>query len=361
MATYRLIRRLATGGMAEVFLAMEQGAQGVERPVALKRLLPALAQERELVALFLREAELTLALRHEHLVQTLALGEHAGLPFMVLELVDGENLRTLQEAAHARGVALGLGEACLVVQQVAEGLAHAHACTDGEGAPLHLVHRDVNPANVLLSAAGEVKLTDFGIAKVANAQGSTQLGRVKGKSGYVSPEQILRGELDQRSDVFLLGLLLHELLAGRPLFAAPDYFVALRAIAHFDVQALPPLPGVPEALWQLVTRALAPDPAARFQRAQELADALRAFLAVHAPGVGRRELAALFGRVFPARRSPLALGEDPGVEQPSGVDPPLGAGLRAAAGGGGAASAPPPLHLLDTALAMLGGAAGQGP
>ena len=194
MATYRLIRKLATGGMAEVFLAKGVGAEGFEKPVAVKRILPGLAEDRGFVELFLREAKLTVALQHANVVQVFDLGALGDRYYMVLEFVDGENLRALQQEAAARGVALGLGEVCFVVQQVAEGLAYAHARTDAAGRPLDVIHRDVNPSNVMVSTAGEVKLADFGIAKAANAQATTQVGMVKGKSGYLSPEQILRGE-----------------------------------------------------------------------------------------------------------------------------------------------------------------------
>ncbi|WP_395844137.1 protein kinase [Cystobacter fuscus] len=323
MATYRLIRKLAVGAMAEVFLAKVVGAEGCDKPVAVKRILPSMARDREFVELFLREARLTVCLQHPNVVQVLDLGALEGQYYMVMEWVEGENLRALQRGAAARGLLLGLREVCFIVQQLAEGLAYAHGRVDAAGRPLHIIHRDVNPSNVLVSSRGEVKLADFGIAKALNAQSGTQAGVVKGRAGYVAPEQVKGAEVDQRADLFLTGLLLYELLSGRQLFQGTDSFQTLRAIAQFDVRRLVPLPGVPTALWSIITRALAPDPAARFYRARELADALRDFLHEHRLRVGPQDVAALFQRCFPGRRS-LLEGVDGGSHEALGEEIRLG-------------------------------------
>lgn len=327
MATYRLIRKLAAGGMAEVFLAKVVGAEGFEKPVAVKRILPSLAQDREFVELFLREAKLTVCLQHANVVQVFDLGSINGQYYMVMEFVDGENLRAVQRGASGNQVPLGLREVCFIVQQVTEGLAYAHGRADAVGRPLNIIHRDVNPSNVMVASSGEVKLADFGIAKAANAQNGTQAGVVKGKAGYLAPEQVRGAEVDQRADLFLIGLMLYELLAGKQLFSGPDYFLTLRNIAHFDVKSLAPVPGVPPALWSIVTRALAPEPSARFQRARDISDALQNFLFDHRLRVGPQDVAALFSRCFPERRSPLEgatevrgeeirLGSDAGLQRP---------------------------------------------
>ncbi|SEU38914.1 protein kinase domain-containing protein [Stigmatella erecta] len=305
---YRLVRQLASGGMAEVFLAKVFGAEGFEKPVAVKRVLPSLAKDREFVELFLREAKLTVSLQHANVLQVFDLGEVRGQYYMVMEFVDGENLRTLQRAAAAAQVPMGLREGVFIVQQVAEGLAYAHDKLDAAGRPLNIIHRDINPSNVMISVAGEVKLADFGIAKAANVQGGTQAGVVKGKVGYLAPEQVRGGGVDQRSDLFLLGLLLYELLSGQQLFSGTDYFRVLRSISAFDVKAMEPLPGVPAPLWSIVTRALAQEPSARFQRARDMADALQDFLFEHRLRVGPQDVARLFARCLPGRRSPLEAG-----------------------------------------------------
>ena len=308
MATYRLVRKLAAGGMAEVFLAKVLGAEGFEKPVAVKRVLPSLAQDKEFIELFLREAKLTVCLQHANVVQVFDLGSARGQFHMVMEFVDGENLRALQRAAAAQQVGLGLREVCFIVQQVAEGLTYAHEKLDAAGRPLNIVHRDINPSNVMVSSTGEVKLADFGIAKAANVQSGTQAGVVKGKVGYLAPEQVRGGAVDQRADIFLLGLLLHELLAGKQLFQGPDYFQILRDVSSFDVKTLAPVPGVPTPLWSIVTRALAADPVGRFQRARDMLDALQNFLFDHRLRVGTQDVARLFARSFPTRRSPLDTG-----------------------------------------------------
>jgi serine/threonine-protein kinase len=336
VATYRLVRKLAAGGMAEVFLAKVVGAEGFEKPVAVKRILPSLAQDQEFVELFLREAKLTVSLQHANVVQVFDLGTVRGQYYMVMEFVDGENLRGLQRAATAQQIPLGLREVCFIVQQVAEGLAYAHEKLDAAGRPLNIIHRDINPSNVMISTAGEVKLADFGIAKVANAQSGTEVGVVKGKVGYLAPEQVRGAQVDQRSDLFLMGLLLYELLSGQQLFSGTDYFQILRDIASFDVKTVVPVPGVPAPLWSIVTRALAPDPVARFQRARDVSDALQNFLFDHRLRVGPQDVARLFARCFPGRGSLL---ESSAAVEQRGEEIRLGA--EGASPPGGTRSLPP--------------------
>ncbi|KFE71113.1 protein kinase domain-containing protein [Hyalangium minutum] len=370
MATYRLVRKLAAGGMAEVFFAKVLGAEGFEKPVAVKRVLPSLSQNQEFTELFLREAKLTVSLQHANVVQVFDLGCARGQHYMVMEFVDGENLRTLQRAAANQQVPLGLREVCFIVQQVAEGLAYAHEKLDASGRPLNIIHRDINPSNVMVSSAGEVKLADFGIAKAANVQNGTEVGVVKGKMGYLAPEQVRGAAVDQRADLFLLGLLLYELLSGQQLFCGPDYFQILRDISSFDVKTVVPVPGVPAPLWSIVTRALAPDPVARFQRARDLSDALQNFLFDHRLRVGPQDVAKLFARIFPGRRSPLDTGV-PGTAETRGEEIRLGEQGASPPGGTrgvavrtatsqepaqGAPSRATPVPLPQTQIAAPGGA-----
>ncbi|HEX8699929.1 MAG TPA: protein kinase, partial [Myxococcaceae bacterium] len=352
MATYRLVRKLAAGGMAEVFLAKVVGAEGFEKPVAVKRILPSLAQDQEFVDLFLREAKLTVSLQHANVVQVFDLGTVRGQYYMVMEFVDGENLRALQRTATAQQIPLGLREVCFIVQQVAEGLAYAHEKLDAAGRPLNIIHRDINPSNVMISTAGEVKLADFGIAKVANAQSGTEVGVVKGKVGYLAPEQVRGAQVDQRADLFLMGLLLYELLSGQQLFSGTDYFQILRNISSFDVKTVVPVPGVPAPLWSIVTRALAPDPVSRFQRARDVSDALQNFLFDHRLRVGPQDVARLFARCFPGRGSLLEVpasvdqrGEEIRLGS-EGVSPPGGTRNlppRSSTRGEGPRPTPPPM------------------
>ncbi|MFP2933080.1 serine/threonine-protein kinase, partial [Pyxidicoccus sp. 3LG] len=314
MGTYRIVKKLAAGGMAEVFLGKVVGAEGFEKPVAVKRILPSYVQDAAFVELFLREAKVSVALQHGNVVQVLDLGTSAGQYYMVMEFVDGENLRALLKAARMRQLPLGLREMCFIAQQVAEGLAYAHGRADRAGTPLDIVHRDVNPSNVMVSSNGAVKLADFGIAKVADGHKETQAGVLKGKINYLSPEQVQGRPVDQRSDIFLMGLLLHEMLAGRRIFdgSAPQI---IHALGSFDERTLEPLPGVPAPLWAILLRALAASPANRFQTARELSEAIQSFLFDHRLRVGASDIAGLFGRAFPDRRSPLAdLDSVPGEE-----------------------------------------------
>ncbi len=304
MGTYRLIKRLAVGGMAKVFLGKIVGAEGFEKPVAIKRILPSYGQEESFKELFLREARLSVMLQHANVVQVLDLGSLRGGLYMVMEFVDGENLRALLRAAQAHRVALSLREACFITQQVAKGLAYAHSRTDRSGAPLNIVHRDVNPSNVMIASTGEVKLANFGIAKATDGHKETQSGILKGKINYLSPEQVLDHPVDQRSDIFLLGLLLHELLSGRQLFDGSSLQIVQR-LASFDAGMLAPLPGIPEPLWAIIQRSLAASPEARFRTAREFSEALQSFLFNHRLRVGTSEIAGLFARALPHRRSPL--------------------------------------------------------
>jgi serine/threonine-protein kinase len=304
VGTYRVVKKIATGGMAEVFLARMVGAEGFEKPVAVKRILPSLAQDSHFIDLFLREARVSVALQHTNVVQVLDLGSSQNQYYMVMEFVDGENLRALLKVARLRKVSLGIREVCFIVQQVAEGLAYAHARTDPSGSPLNIIHRDINPSNVMIASTGEVKLTDFGIAKVADDYPETQTGLLKGKINYLSPEQVLGRTVDQRSDIFLLGLLLYELLAGRQLFEGASLQV-VQQIGAFDERGLQPIPGMPMPLWTLLLKSLAASPSSRIRTARELADALQGFLFEHRMRVGSSDIAQLFTRLFPERHSPL--------------------------------------------------------
>ncbi|NMO16443.1 protein kinase [Pyxidicoccus fallax] len=305
MGTYRIVKKLAAGGMAEVFLGKVVGAEGFEKPVAVKRILPSYVQDAAFVELFLREAKVSVALQHGNVVQVLDLGSSAGQYYMVMEFVDGENLRALLKAARQRQLPLGLREVCFIAQQVADGLAYAHGRVDRAGAPLNIVHRDINPSNVMVSSNGGVKLADFGIAKVADGHIETQAGVLKGKINYLSPEQVQGRPVDQRSDIFLLGLLLFEMLAGRRLFDG-SYPQIIHALGSFDERTLEPLPGVPAPLWSIVLRALAASPSARFPSARQFSESIQSFLFDHRLRVGAADIAGLFGRAFPDRRSPLA-------------------------------------------------------
>jgi hypothetical protein len=215
---YTIEERLATGGMAEVYVARRSGPHGFYKRVALKRILPQYARDPDFVAMFIDEATLAARLDHPNIVQVFDFGELAGELFLTMELVVGSNVSRLSRALTTRGHPLPLDLALHIVSQTAHALAYAHRARDDLGSPLNVVHRDVSPANILLSHAGYVKLSDFGIARMAGAEPRTDDGQVRGKLGYMSPEQVTGRQLDGRSDVFTLSAVFAEMLIGTPLF-----------------------------------------------------------------------------------------------------------------------------------------------
>lgn len=277
---YTLLRRLATGGMAEIFLARQQGMGGFEKEVVVKRLLPTHAQNEELVTMFLDEARIAANLTHPNIAQIFDLGRAGDDYFIAMEFVRGVDLRRLCAQGIAEDAFLPRHHAVRIVAEVCDALAYAHAKTDDEGRPMHIVHRDVSPTNVLITYEGGVKLVDFGIAKASNKANVTKAGQIKGKFGYMAPEQALGGHLDHRTDLFAVGINLYEITVGRRLFKGDNEVETLEAIEAARV--VPPRevdPDYPEALERIVLRALARDPDARYQSARDLQMALEEYLA----------------------------------------------------------------------------------
>ncbi len=271
LGKYQLLRRLATGGMAEIFLARAQSIHGFEKQVVLKRILPQHASSDDFIRMFLAEARLAATLHHPNIVQVYDIGEEAGAYFFTMEYIEGEDLRRLVRAARHKQTPIPLAHILHVIMGMAGGLHHAHEKIGTDGLPLGIVHRDVSPSNVLVTYEGDVKVVDFGIAKAAAAQNSTIAGTLKGKIPYMSPEQC-RGELvDRRSDIFSIGTLLWELTTGKRLFAGENEFAILNRVAKADVP--PPSsvrPEYPPELEAIVMRALSRDPDNRYATAIDL-------------------------------------------------------------------------------------------
>jgi serine/threonine protein kinase len=296
---YFLLDRINVGGMAEVFRAKTTGVEGFERLVAVKRILPGIAEDEEFVTMFVDEAKIAVQLTHANIAQIFDLGRADGSFYIALEYIHGKDLRAIANRVRQRGEQLPVAFACYVIMKACEGLDYAHNKYDGAGRFLKLVHRDVSPQNILVSYEGEVKIVDFGIAKAAGKVGRTQAGILKGKFGYMSPEQIQGLEIDRRSDVFGVGICLYELLTGERLFAAETDFATLEKVKAGVI--IPPSsynPRVPEELDQIVLRALAKDRDARFESALALHDALQAYSHTSGSLFGRKDLGLYMHRVF---------------------------------------------------------------
>jgi serine/threonine protein kinase len=276
LGPYELGERLGLGGMAEVFVAYRAGPHGFAKKVALKRILPELAQDPRFVAMFCDEARISAPLCHPNIVQVIDFGESQGELFMAMEYVEGVSLAKLLRYVSGRRERFPLGAALFIAHEVLSGLAFAHNACDENGNPLSIVHRDVSPGNVLIGRAGDVKLADFGIVRSAYVDRRTYPGELKGKVGYMSPEQVMGVEVDPRSDLFTVGIVLSEMLIARPLFSGQNEFDILTKIYEADLSSLDKYgadltPGVRDVL----RRALAKAPADRFNSAREFADELR--------------------------------------------------------------------------------------
>jgi len=293
---YLLLDRVAIGGMAEVWAAtLREGAPG--RLVALKRILPSLAEDREFLTMFLDEARIVVQLQHPGIVPVLELGRQGDTYYMALEYVPGVTLRALLDRERDEGGRLPPALAVHVAWRVCDALDYAHRRRDLQGAPLHVVHRDVSPANVLLGFDGGVRGIDFGIAQAAIRRRREEQV-LRGKFGYMSPELVRGLPVDRRADVFAVGAVLHEMLTGAKLFTGGSQLAVLERIRNAEVG--PPSdaqPGLPRALDAVVLRALAREPDARFAWASELRDALAPWLPP--AGGGARALADLLAARFP--------------------------------------------------------------
>ena len=298
LGPYELIERVATGGMAEVYLARRAGPHGFQKLVAVKRILPQLAKDTDFVAMFVDEARVCARLSHPNIVQVFDFGEEDGELYMAMEYVDGTTGARLIRAAAAKDEELPLDVSLHLTLSVLRGLEYAHAARDEEGKPLSLVHRDVSPGNVLIDRSGAVKLTDFGIARAAAFERRTDAGQLKGKLGYMSPEQVVGRELDARSDLFTLGIVLAETVILRPLFSGGTEMDVLVRIRDADLSAIDRATRrVPDDLREVLFRALAKDPLMRFPTARAFADALEELVRRRRLQVGPAKLAAWVERL----------------------------------------------------------------
>ena len=305
---YNVLCRWATGGMAEIFVARQTGAHGFDKLVALKLLRDELSNEPGFREMFFAEARTSALLSHPNIVQTFDVGENDGLVYMAMEFVNGESLsRVTRSIAGDEGDRVPRSLAVAVCREVANALHYAHTLTNLEGAPLHLVHRDVSPSNIMLTHDGTVKLLDFGIAKVSTAQVQTKAGTVKGKFAYLSPEQARAEPLDGRSDIFSLGVVLWQLLTGRRAFTAENEMALLHTITTTELEPPSAFVECDPELDAIVRKATCSDPDERFEDAHAFANALNGYLAKDDPGYGlEKHIRELMKTHFSKRRKQLA-------------------------------------------------------
>ena len=262
-------RRLAKGGMAELYLAKALGIGGFEKPCVLKLVLPHLTDDQVFLEMFLSEARLAATLEHPNVIHVSDIGQVEGEYFFVMDYVHGRDVRALLRANNPG--AMPLQAALTIAQEVCEGLHYVHDKRDSSGRFLGLVHRDVSPSNVMVTYDGIVKLVDFGIAKATEMRHATRTGVLKGKVHYMAPEQCEGQSLDRRTDVFALGILLYEMTTGRPLFTGTnDYYVMSRIVRGVFARPREVDPAYPPELERIVLRALARDPDDRYVSAQAL-------------------------------------------------------------------------------------------
>jgi serine/threonine-protein kinase len=273
---YRITERIAAGGMAEVFKGVAESLHGFRKTVAIKRILPNLTKNEKFVTMFLDEARLSLFLQHANIVQVFDIGHVDDTYFIVMEFVDGVDLKAIFEWRRRIRKRLTVGQTIYMIMEVCKGLAYAHDLSNPEtGRPLGIVHRDISPANVLMSRNGEIKLADFGLAKAASQVEATDPGVVKGKMSYLSPEAARGENVDHRSDIFAVGILLYEALTSKRLFYGESDYQTVEMVRNAKI---PPIgqqnPEVEPEFEEIVRKALARRVEDRFQSATDLQDAL---------------------------------------------------------------------------------------
>ncbi len=285
LGPYELLESLATGGMAEVYLARRLGPHGFQKFFAVKRILPQLAEDADFVGMFVDEARISAQMSHPNIVHVFDFGEDNGELYMALEYVHGTSCAKLLRTAKAsaRGEGLTIEIALHIAINVLRALEYAHGLSDERGHSLQVVHRDVSPGNVLLNESGGVKLADFGIARATPIERRTDVGQLKGKLGYMSPEQVIGAPLDHRSDLFTLAIVLTELITRRPLFAGAVELDVLTRIGDADLSSLAAIPAdvLPADLREVLHVAMAKSPQGRFGNARAFLDALESVVSAH--------------------------------------------------------------------------------
>ncbi len=291
---YRVIEKLESGGMAEVFRAESEGLQGFRKQVAIKRVLPHLSEKKKFISMFLDEARLSAILSHSNCVQVFDIGVGDNAFFIVMEFVDGANLKSIVESIKKSGREFPVQAAAFICHEICKGLTYAHDLRDQQGQKMHIVHRDMSPPNVLITKYGEVKIVDFGLAKATSQLEKSEPGIIKGKFSYLSPEAAMGQEVDLRTDIFAVGIILWELLAQQRLFLGDTDFQTVKKVQQAVITPVTQFNSrVPRELETIVYKALARDPAARYQTARELGQELSTFMFQYGQPISEFDIATL--------------------------------------------------------------------
>jgi serine/threonine-protein kinase len=300
---YRVLERLAAGGMAEVFIAESAGIEGFKKQVAIKRVLPSLSEKKRFIAMFLDEARLSANLTHSNVAQVFDIGVGDNAYFIVMEYVDGADLKAVIENMKKAGRAFPVEHACYIAEKLCEGLSYAHELRGADGKPLEIIHRDMSPPNVLITKHGEVKIVDFGLAKATSQLEKSEAGIIKGKFGYLSPEAARGEPIDPRTDIFAVGIILWEMLSGRRLFLGDTDFATVKLVQEAKIPSLRALnPAIPVELERIVARALTREPAQRYATARDFGRDLATFLFKHGKAVTAYDIADLVRDAVAQRR-----------------------------------------------------------
>jgi serine/threonine protein kinase len=307
---YEIVEFLGKGGMAEVYKAKLHGIGGFEKVLVIKKILPQLARSDNFIKMFFDEAKITVALQHPNIVQVFDLGEIDGTFFMSMEYVEGTNLNTLMGRCMKKKTKLPFKHLIFVMMEVCKALHYAHRAVDSNGLPLNLIHRDVTHSNILISYKGEVKLSDFGIARARIQQSKEDPNVIKGKMSYMAPELFTSQEIDSRADIFSLGIVFMEILTMKKLFKAKGQENVLEQMLSFDVDLkLREYPTIPDDIQDVMRKALSVDPGGRYRSAQELYTDLNDFIFNNGIQVSPHEFADFVSGIMLEKKSIVGVEE----------------------------------------------------
>jgi eukaryotic-like serine/threonine-protein kinase len=297
---YILLEKLASGGMAEIYLSKKLAAEGVQKFVAVKRILAQHSASEDFIRMFKDEARIAVNLSHSNVVSIYDFGVENNQLYLVMDYLEGKNLRQILNRLKQLNKRFSISHIAHVIKLIAAGLDHAHRLIDATtGQPLNIIHRDMSPQNVMVSFEGEVKIIDFGIAKSTTQEESTRVGTLKGKFGYMSPEQVDGMEVDARTDIFALGIMAWEMLSEQRLFLTNNEMTTLRKIRDCKIPSLREIdPNIPVELEKIINKGLARNKTQRYQTAAELQKDLHSFLNRYNPDFSGQDFSEFIKEMY---------------------------------------------------------------